>query len=110
MIMTATEPSAVFGACNCEPRPATADECHCEMRDLIDQLLVIAYHCEPEAAAARLRELIGWAPKALTVVQAGLMRRLAADWTGTPKEFFKRYGYTRQRLEQFGVRWRNTPR
>lgn len=96
----------VFGACTCQPRPATADGCRCEMRGLIDQLLVIAYHCDPAIAAQRLRSLITQAPAILTIVQADLMCRLAAGWTGTPDEFCKRYGYTRQRLHQMGVRWR----
>ena len=110
MIMT-TEPIGapaprVFGACACTPQPATADECRCEMRDLIDRILVTAYHCPPEVAAERMRTLIEQAPAILTIAQSSLMRRLAAEWTGTPGEFAKRYGYTRQRLHQMGVRWR----
>jgi hypothetical protein len=98
----------VFGACACEPQPADADDCRCQIRGLIDQLLVTAYHCEPELAAHRLRELIEQAPRSLTMVQASLMRRLAKDWTGTADEFCQRYGYTRQRLHQMGVRWRKS--
>ena len=99
---------AVFGACACTPAPETADDCHCEMRELVDQLLVIAYHCEPEAAALRLREMIEAAPALLTVAQGALMRRLAAQWTGSAEAFCQRYGYSRQRLHQMGVRWRQT--
>lgn len=105
-----TDKMIVFGACACDPQPETADQCHCEIRDLIDQLLVIGYHCPPEIAATRLRVLIEQAPSILTVVQAALMRRLAADWTGSPEAFAKRHGYTRQRLHQMGVRWRKPSR
>lgn len=96
----------VFGACTCQPRPATADGCRCEMRDLIDRLLVTAYHCDPAVAVERVRSLIEETPTILAGVQADLMCRLAAEWPGTPVEFAKRYGYTRQRLHQMGVRWR----
>lgn len=100
----------VRGACNCNPQPETADECACQIRQLIDRILVTAYHCEPDEAAGRLRKLIEEAPAALTVVQAALMRRLAAEWTGSPEAFAKRHGYTRQRLHQMGVRWRKPSR
>lgn len=102
MIMT-----TVFGACNCSPAPATADECRCVLRSLIDRLLVTAYHCEPSVAAERMRELIRDAPALLSDAQDALIVRLAREWTGTPTEFVKRYGYTRQRLHQMGVRWRS---
>lgn len=105
--MTTQSTTTVFGACACDPQPATADECTCEIRGLIDQLLVIGYHCPPDVAATRLRGLIEQAPAILTVVQSALMRRLAREWTGTPDAFCKRYGYTRQRLHQMGVRWRS---
>lgn len=96
----------VFGACACRPQPADADDCRCQIRGLIDQLLVIGYHCEPAEAADRLRKLIDQAPRSLAMVQASLLRRLAAEWTGTTVEFCKRYGYTRQHLHNMGVRWR----
>ena len=105
-----SEPSltreTVFGACACNPQPKDADDCVCQIRQLIDRILVTAYHCEPDEAVARMRKLIEEAPAALTAVQATLIRRLAAEWTGTPEEFITRYGYTRQRLHQMGVRWR----
>jgi len=96
----------VFGACCCQPRPASADDCRCELRTLIDRLLVIGYHCEPEVAAQRMRALLVEAPALLLLVNADLMRRLAAEWTGTTAAFCKRYGYTRQHLHNMGVRWR----
>ena len=102
-----TKRATVFGACACDPQPKDADDCRCEIRDLIDQLLVVGYHCPPETAATRLRGLIEHAPAILTTVQAALMRRLAREWTGTPDAFCRRYGYTRQRLHQMGVRWRS---
>lgn len=96
----------VFGACACVPQPEIADQCTCEIRDLIDRILVTAYHCPPEVAASRMRDLIRDAPAILSDVQDRLMVRLAAEWTGTPEAFAKRHGYTRQRLHQMGVRWR----
>jgi len=72
---------------------------------LIDILFGLT-QCEPDAAVAQVRRMINQAPAILTEVQADLIRRLAADWTGTPDEFCRRYGYTRQRLHQMGVRWR----
>lgn len=98
----------VFGACCCRPRPATADDCRCQLGALIDDILVTAYHCPPDLAADRVRRLITLAPSVLADVQADLIRRLAAEWTGTTTEFCKRYGYTRQHLHNMGVRWRKS--
>lgn len=85
------------------PEPPVSETLLC---GLIDTLFALT-QCEPDAAVAQMRRMINQAPAILTEVQADLIRRLAADWEGTPDEFCKRYAYTRQRLHQMGVRWRS---
>lgn len=84
--------------------PQTATEL---VDELIDRLIVVAHGCAPEVAAQRLKALIHEAPAALSDAQNALMVQLASEWTGTPSQFARRYGYTRQRLHQMGVRWRS---
>jgi len=96
----------VSGACSCVPPPPDSSECGCEIGTLIDELTRVAYWAEPAEAADAIRNLIRNAPAILARQNAALIVRLAADWKGTSDEFEQRFGYSRGRLHQMGVRWR----